>query len=79
MITAAVMALEAWTLLAKPDVPLDLHQRPSEAPDRQEVVSLLGEAGRWGCSKPRPPNLRRPPKSSRRPACRAAWSLLGRL
>jgi hypothetical protein len=42
--TAAVMALEAWVVLAEPGAPLDPNQRPSLAPDRREVVALMGEA-----------------------------------
>ena len=42
--TAAVMELEAWALLSEPGVPLDPQQRPSQAPNRREVVALVGEA-----------------------------------
>ncbi len=42
--TALVMVFEAWARLAKPGVPLDANLPPSEAPDRQEVVALIGEA-----------------------------------
>ncbi len=42
--TAAVMALEAWATLGEPGVALDPNQRPSLAPDRREVVALVGEA-----------------------------------
>ena len=46
--TAAVMALEAWARMAEPGVPLDPNQRPSQSPDRREVVTLVGEtAGRY--------------------------------
>ena len=42
--TAVVMVVEAWARRATSDVPLDLTIPPSQAPDRQEVVSLVGEA-----------------------------------
>jgi hypothetical protein len=43
-VTAAVLVLESWMKMAKPDQPLDPSEPPSEAIDRQEVVVLLGEA-----------------------------------
>jgi hypothetical protein len=42
--TAAVIAMEAWALLAATGVPFDPNQRPSLSPDRREVVALMGEA-----------------------------------
>jgi hypothetical protein len=42
--TAVVMVLEAGAGRATPGVALDPPVPPSEAPDRQEVVALIGEA-----------------------------------
>jgi hypothetical protein len=42
--SAVVMVLEAWVSVATPDTPLDPMTRPSEAPNRQEAVVLMGEA-----------------------------------
>lgn len=42
--TAGVMVLESWVMHAVPGVPFDLTLPPSQAPDRQEVVALIGEA-----------------------------------
>ena len=42
--TAVVMVLEAWARRAVPGVGLDSTVPPSQAPDRQEVVALIGEA-----------------------------------
>jgi hypothetical protein len=42
--TACVTATESWLVLARPGEPLDLNQRPSEAPDRVEAVMLMGES-----------------------------------
>ncbi len=42
--SATVMALEAWALLGAPGAPVDPNQRPSLAPNRREVVALVGEA-----------------------------------
>ena len=42
--TAAVMVLEAWAVHAAPGVPLHPTLPPSESPQRQEIVALLGEA-----------------------------------
>ncbi len=45
--TSAVMILESWVTLAKPDAPLDPTTPPSEAFDRMEFVVVMGEtAGR---------------------------------
>jgi len=44
-VTAAVLVLESWMKMAKPDEAFDASEPPSEALDRQEVVLLLGEAG----------------------------------
>jgi hypothetical protein len=41
--TACVMALEAWMKMAKPGETLDVTELPSEAIDRLEVVTLMGE------------------------------------
>lgn len=40
---AAVFVSEAWMIKAKQDQALDLNQAPSESPDRQEVVIIMGE------------------------------------
>jgi hypothetical protein len=42
--TAGVLALETWTLAAKPGQTLDPSVRPSLSPDRRELVVLLGES-----------------------------------
>lgn len=42
--SAVVMVLEAWTTVSTSGVPLDPTIPPSQAPDRQEVVALVGEA-----------------------------------
>jgi hypothetical protein len=42
--TAVVMVLEAWARRAVPGLPFDPTVPPSQAPDRQEVVALIGEA-----------------------------------
>jgi len=41
--TACVIAMEAWETTIKPGEPLDLTVPPSQAIDRHEVVSLIGE------------------------------------
>ena len=41
---AVVMVLESWALSAPPGGTLNPDVRPSQAPDRQEVVALIGEA-----------------------------------
>jgi hypothetical protein len=41
--TAVVLASEAWVASARPGQSLYADQRPSEAPDRQEFVILMGE------------------------------------
>ncbi|PWU19865.1 MAG: hypothetical protein C5B50_05395 [Verrucomicrobia bacterium] len=38
-----VMASEAWAVLPKPGEPLDPMKPPSESPDRQEIVLVIGE------------------------------------
>jgi hypothetical protein len=42
--SAVVMVFEAWATHAAPGVPLDPTLPPSQAPNRQEVVALIGEA-----------------------------------
>ncbi len=42
--TAAVLVLESWIKMAKPGETLDATTPPSESPDRQEVVVLVGES-----------------------------------
>ena len=42
--SAMVIVLEAWMKMAAPDKKLDLTEPPSEAFDRMEVVSLMGES-----------------------------------
>ena len=42
--TAAVIALEAWAVLAAPGAPIDPNQPPSLSPGRLDVVALMGEA-----------------------------------
>jgi hypothetical protein len=42
--SAVVLTMEAWMKLAKPGENLDLSESPSEAFDRQEVVTLMGES-----------------------------------
>jgi hypothetical protein len=42
--SAVVIAMEAWMKLAKPGETLDLTEPPSEAFDRQEVITLMGES-----------------------------------
>jgi hypothetical protein len=41
---ATLLVAEAWMRLTKKDQKLDLNLRPSEAPDRQEVLVLIGES-----------------------------------
>ena len=41
---AAVLAIEAWVLEAKPGERLDLFMRPSESAHRREYICLIGEA-----------------------------------
>jgi hypothetical protein len=41
---AVVMVFEAWAAHAAPGVPLDPTLPPSQVPNRQEVVALIGEA-----------------------------------
>jgi len=41
--TAAVLMFEAWMRLAPPGGQLEMETPPSEALDRREVVSLIGE------------------------------------
>jgi hypothetical protein len=43
-VTAVVLALEAWVLEAQPGQRFDRSALPSQSPDRQEVICLLGEA-----------------------------------
>jgi len=42
--TATVMVMEAWATIARPGQSLDSATPPSESPDRQELVLLMGEA-----------------------------------
>jgi hypothetical protein len=42
--SAVVIAMESWMRLAKPGESLDLAESPSEAFDRQEVITLMGES-----------------------------------
>lgn len=42
--TAMVIAMEAWMKFATPGEPLDTAEPPSEAIDRQEVITLMGES-----------------------------------
>ena len=42
-VTIAVMASEAWVAFAKPGETLDTAKPPSEAPDRRELVMVMGE------------------------------------
>src|ERR1017187_7980910 len=41
---AAVLAIEAWVLEAKPGERLDLFMRPSQSAHRREYICLIGEA-----------------------------------
>ena len=41
--TAAVIALEAWAIFAKPGESLDMDTSPSEALERKELVVLMGK------------------------------------
>lgn len=42
--SAMVIAMEAWMKIATPGEPLDTAEPPSEAIDRQEVITLMGES-----------------------------------
>jgi hypothetical protein len=42
--TATVLASESWVVLASKDKALDLSKPPSECPDRQEMITLMGES-----------------------------------
>lgn len=42
--SAVVIAMEAWMKFATPDEKLDTYEPPSEAIDRQEVITLMGES-----------------------------------
>lgn len=42
--THMVMILESWVTMAKPGQPLDADTPPSEAPDREEFVVVMGES-----------------------------------
>ena len=42
--SAVVIALESWMKLVQPGENLDLTEPPSEAFDRQEVITLMGES-----------------------------------
>ena len=42
--SAVVIALESWMKLARPGEILDLTEPPSQAIDRQEVITLMGES-----------------------------------
>jgi len=43
-VPAAVMVLESWMKMAAEGEKLDMDERPSEAIDRHEVVTVMGEA-----------------------------------
>ena len=58
-VTAAVLVSEAWVATAKAGKSLNINQRPSESPDRQEVVVLMGE-DRNGTRQKMLPILRSP-------------------
>jgi hypothetical protein len=42
--SAVVIAMESWMKMARPDEILDLTEPPSQAIDRQEVITLMGES-----------------------------------
>ena len=42
--SAVVLTMEAWMKMAKPGERLDLTEAPSEAIDRQEVITMMGES-----------------------------------
>ena len=42
--TATLFVAEGWTRFAKKGEPLDLSKMPSQCPDRQETLMLMGEA-----------------------------------
>jgi len=49
--TAAVFIGEGWSTSAKKDQALDLSKRPSQCPDRQEVLMVMGETRYENCQK----------------------------
>lgn len=52
--TATVMVAESWLKMAKPGQRLDLSVPPSQSPDRQEIVALMGETRFGLCQKSMP-------------------------
>ncbi len=48
---AVVLVAEAWINTPKPDQKLDLSIPPSQSPDRQEAVILMGESREGGLKK----------------------------
>lgn len=48
---ASVFVSEGWVVVRQPNKQLDLSQPPSKAPDRQEILMMMGESRQGGIQK----------------------------